>query len=173
MKMTNVLAAVAAILALGAISTVHAQKWDGPRHHGMTSKAATHGDWKGRKGHHGKSMCGKARYIDGRLAFLKTELKITSEQEQLWGAYESVVRDNAKALQERCDAKKAEWKEKKENRKSGETTQRAPLPERLDSREQSLQTRLEALRARNNALKPLYEALNDEQKQTADELIRG
>ena len=174
MTKTKIVAAVAAIVAVVAIvGSVQAHQWGGPRHHGMMHKASMHGDWghKGGRGHHGgKWMCGMAKHIDGRLAFLKTELKITSEQEKLWEDYATVAKTNAKSMQERCDAAKEKWKDAKEK---GDAKQRPPLPERLDARTESLEARLEALRAKTNAVKPLYDALNDEQKKTADELIRA
>lgn len=170
MTKTKLVAVVAAIVAVAAIGSVQAHQWGGPRHHGMMSKVSMHGGYEGRKGHHGgKWMCGMARHIDGRLAFLKTELAITAEQEKLWEDYATVAKANAKSLQERCDAAKEKWKDAKEK---GDA-KRPPLPERLDARAQSLEARLEALRAKTGALKPLYDALNDEQKKTADELIRG
>jgi hypothetical protein len=174
MTKTKLVAAAAAIVAVAAIvGSVQAHQWGGPRHHGMMQKAGMHGDWghRGGKGHHrGKWSCDAAKYIDGRLAFVKTELKITSEQEKLWEDFATVATNNAKAKQERCEAKKAKWKDAKEK---GEGKERPPLPERLDARTASLEAKLEAQRARTNALKPLYDALNDEQKKTADELIRG
>ena len=78
MTKTKIVAAAAAIIAVAAvIGSVQAHQWGGPRHHGMMHKASMHGDWRGhRGGHHGgKWMCGMAKHIDGRLAFLKTELK--------------------------------------------------------------------------------------------------
>jgi hypothetical protein len=47
------------------------------------------------------------------------------------------------------------------------------LPERLEEHEQLLGSQLDALRAMNKALKPLYAALSDDQKQTADQLFWG
>lgn len=173
MTKTKIVAAAAAIVGVAAvIGSVQAHQWGGPRHHGMMHKASMHGDWRGhRGGHHGgKWMCGMAKHIDGRLAFLKTELKITPEQEKLWEDFATVAKDNATSMQERCEAKKAKWKDAKEK---GESKERPPLPERLDARAESLEAKLEALRAKTNAVKPLYDALNNEQKKTADELIRG
>jgi LTXXQ motif family protein len=137
----------------------------------MMHKASMHGDWRGHNGGHhgGKWMCGVAKHIDGRLAFLKTELKITPEQEKLWEDFATVAKTNATSMEELCEAKKAKWKDAKEK---GDA-ERPPLPERLDARAESLKAKLEALRAKTNAVKPLYDALNDEQKKTADELIRG
>jgi LTXXQ motif family protein len=173
MTKTKIVAAAAAIVAVAAvIGSVQAHQWGGPRHHGMMHKASMHGDWRGHRGGHygGKWMCGMAKHIDGRLAFLKTELKITPEQEKLWEDFATVAKDNATSMQERCAAKKAKWKDAKEK---GEGKERPPLPERLDARAELLEAKLEALRAKTNAVKPLYDALNDEQKKTADELIRG
>jgi DNA repair exonuclease SbcCD ATPase subunit len=106
-------------------------------------------------------MCDKTRHLDGRLAFLKAELKITSEQEQVWNDYASAVRANADSLKERC----------KEIKEIKEEDKRPPLPERLDLRTKMMEARL-ALRTKAKSLKPLYDALSDEQKATVDELIR-
>jgi hypothetical protein len=37
-------------------------------------------------------------HIEGRLAFLKTELKITDAQLPLWNAFAQAMRDNATAM---------------------------------------------------------------------------
>jgi len=55
-------------------------------------------------------------------------------------------------------------------RHSGAT---ASLPERLDQNEQLMAAHLDAMRATNKALKPLYAALSESQKQTADQLFWG
>ncbi len=39
-------------------------------------------------------------HVEGRLAFLKTELKITDAQLPLWNKFADAVRDNAKAMKE-------------------------------------------------------------------------
>jgi hypothetical protein len=161
------LAAVAvAIVAIAAFGTVRAQQWAGPRHHWM-GQYAMYGGGMGPGGswrHHGRSMCGMAQHIDGRLAFLKTEIKITPDQEQLWDAFASTIRDNAQSMQDRCSEMMSQTENKDEQ-------SWPPLPERLDKREQMLEAKLEALRSTNKALKPLYDALSDEQKKSADELI--
>jgi len=109
------------------------------------------------------SMCGRmTSHIEGRLAFLKAELNITPEQEALWNTYASVVRDNAKAMGTRCTALMGD---------SGASEK--SLPDRLDAQEQFVAARLDALRATNKALKPLYQALSDAQKKLADQLIRS
>jgi hypothetical protein len=110
------------------------------------------------------SMCGRmTSHIEGRLAFLKAELNITPEQEALWNTYASAVRDNAKAMGTRCTALMGD---------SGSASEKS-LPDRLDAQEQFVAARLDALRATNKALKPLYQALSDAQKKLADQLIRS
>ena len=115
------------------------------------------------KGEGPAAMCGKMiAHIDGRLAFLKAELKITPEQESLWNDYATAVRDNAKTMTERCTAMMEKTKD-----------QPLSLPERLDNNEKFIEARLEALRTVGKALKPLYAALSDTQKEIADQMIKG
>jgi len=49
----------------------------------------------------------------------------------------------------------------------------ANLPDRLDQHEQLMAVQLEAVRAMNKSLKPLYAALSDDQKKSADQLFWG
>ena len=44
---------------------------------------------------------------------------------------------------------------------------------RMAWHEQFMSARLDALRATNKALKPLYDALSDDQKKTADQMFWG
>lgn len=101
------------------------------------------------------------RHVEGRLAFLKTELKITANQEPLWNAYADAARANAKGMAGHCTAMmKANASE-------------MSLPDRLDQHEQMMAARLDALRSLNKALKPLYAALSEEQKKEIDEIAWG
>ena len=57
------------------------------------------------QGGFGPGMCAAmASHVDGRLAYLKAELKITDAQEPLWKAYAAASRDNAQGMQARCTA---------------------------------------------------------------------
>ena len=111
----------------------------------------------------GQTMCNfMAGHIEGRLAFIKTELKITAAQEPLWTAYATAARDNANTMLARCTAMASQ----RGNASIG-------LPDRLDQSEQLMTAQLNALRAVNAALKPLYAALTDSQKKSADQLFAG
>lgn len=106
----------------------------------------------------GQSTCNAAAgRIDDRLAAIKAELKVTHDQEPLWNAYAAAAHDSANAALARCTAL---------------ASQRASvsLPDRLNQNEQLLAAQLNALRAMAAALKPLYAALSDSQKRSADHL---
>jgi len=107
-------------------------------------------------------MAMMAGHVEGRLAFLKTELKITDAQLPLWNAVADAIRANAKSTSEMMSGAKMG---------SSQTT--ATLPEKLALREKMMTAHLEALRRLKTAVDPLYTALSDEQKKTADELLMG
>lgn len=97
-------------------------------------------------------MMGGARHVEGRIAFLKAELKITDAQLPLWNAVAGAMRDHAKGMATM----------------PGETT--GTLPERFAALEKAMSARLDAVQRLKTAVDPLYTALTDEQKKAADEL---
>jgi hypothetical protein len=130
--------------------------------HGMMGYAGP-GSWMMGRGDFGQAMCNSmANHIEGRLAYIKTELKITETQGSLWNDYAAAARDNANAMRAHCTTMMG--------KRSGSA---ASLPDRLEQHEQLMTAQLEAVRAMNKMLKPLYAALNDSQKQTADQLFWG
>lgn len=111
----------------------------------------------------GPAMCNAmAGHMEGRLAYLKTELKITETQESLWNTYAAAARDNANSMLARCMTMMSQH--------SGSAVS---LPDRLDQNEQLMAAQLDAMRAVNKALKPLYAALSENQRQAADQLFWG
>jgi hypothetical protein len=111
----------------------------------------------------GPAMCtAMTGHIDGRLAYVKAELKITEAQEQLWNTYAVAARDNTNTMLARCSTMMS--------RQSGSTVN---LPDQLDQNEQVMVAHLDAMCAMSKALKPLYAALSDDQKKTADQLFWG
>jgi hypothetical protein len=108
----------------------------------------------------GMMMGGPGQHIEGRLAFLRAELGITPEQEQVWSTYADALREAASSMQGMHD-----------QMMSGGMP--ATLPERLERQEQMMTARLAALKKTKAAAVPLYNALGPEQKQTADALMMG
>ncbi|HKT20445.1 MAG TPA: Spy/CpxP family protein refolding chaperone [Stellaceae bacterium] len=112
-------------------------------------------------GYGGPGVRSGVNFSEGQLAFLKTELKITPQQMPLWDKYADAVRQSAKTMYEQHRSLfDRDWS-------------RASLPERLDGREQMIALRLETLKATDAALKPLYAALDEEQKEIADQFLGG
>ena len=173
----RIYAPFAVILAL-AVTPTFAQRPEHQQHHpGETPPAAEMqgpgmpgggmagsggmpmvGMMMGQDGMGGMSMM--AGHVEGRLAFLKTELKITDAQLPLWNAVADVIRANAKTMGSMGDGMMGDM-------------QTSTLPEKLAAREKMMTAHLEALRKFKAAVDPLYAALSDEQKKTADELLIG
>jgi LTXXQ motif family protein len=107
-----------------------------------------------------EAMCNSmGSHIEGRLAYIKAELKVTDAQDALWNAYAVAARDNAKTMIARCSTM------------MGKHDSQVSLPDRLDQNEQLMAAQLDAMRAMDKALKPFYAALSDGQKKTADQLF--
>jgi hypothetical protein len=100
---------------------------------------------------------GMASHVEGRIAFLKAELKITDAQQSLWNAVADVIRANGKGMSSGMPMMAAE----------------ATLPEKLATHETMMVAHLDGLRKLKAAVEPLYAVLNADQKKTADELMLG
>ena len=101
--------------------------------------------------------------IEGRIAFLRAELKITDAQASAWNAFADALRANAQKLGQARAAVT--------HQPAAGQHHAATMAERLDTQERWLQARLEGTRALKSALTSLYGTLSDEQKKTADELL--
>ncbi|MGH7090395.1 MAG: Spy/CpxP family protein refolding chaperone [Stellaceae bacterium] len=96
--------------------------------------------------------------IDGRIAFLKAELKIAPAQEPAWNKV-------AQAMQQNAAERRQLFEQARANRANVNALQA------LERR-----ARVSALRAQQTdrflaAFRPLYDSLSAAQKQTADELL--
>jgi len=101
--------------------------------------------------------------VEGRIAFLRTELKITEPQTGAWDAFAEALRANAKKLGEVRGSMMAQM---------NAAQQQAPtLADRLGLQEHWLAARLEGSRAIRSAVTTLYGMLSDDQKKTANEIL--
>ncbi|PDT75019.1 Spy/CpxP family protein refolding chaperone [Bradyrhizobium sp. C9] len=98
--------------------------------------------------------------VEGRIAFLRTELKITDGQTSAWNTFADALRANAKSLAE----VRASMMPQQGAAPQG-------LVDRLTLQENWLAARLEGTRVIKSALTNLVGTLSDEQKKTADELL--
>ncbi|MDE3775586.1 hypothetical protein CN154_27595 [Sinorhizobium meliloti] len=102
-------------------------------------------------------------YIEGRIAFLKAELRITPEQEPLWNAFAEGLRANTRGMMDGMMQTQAAMR-----RLAGAAA--TPL-QRVDVGERALVSRLESVRKLKAALVPLYQSFEGAQKQAADKLL--
>ena len=102
-------------------------------------------------------------HVEGRIAFLRTELKITDAQAGPWNAFADALRANAKKL---ADVRASMMP------KSNDAQQQVlTMADRLDQQEQWLLARLEGTRTMKSAFAKLNETLSDEQKKSANDLL--
>jgi hypothetical protein len=98
------------------------------------------------------------QFVDGRIAFLKAELKITPAQEAQWQPVAAAMRENASALDQSITTAR-------QNRTGTDAVQR------LESREQFAKVRADNDARLLAAFKPLYASLSPEQQQMANQLV--
>ena len=114
----------------------------------------------GRQAECGMGGMGTIDRIEGRIAFLRAELKITDAQNAVWSTFADALRANAKSLGE-----------VRASMMSQTGTGQQSLVDRLALQEKWLSARLEGVRAIKSALTNLVGTLSDDQKKTADELL--
>jgi hypothetical protein len=101
--------------------------------------------------------------IEGRIAFLRTELKVTDAQEGAWSGFADALRANAKKL--------AEVRASMMSGVGGAQPQASTLADRLDLQEKWLLARIDGTRMMKSAFTKLNETLSDDQKKTANDLF--
>ena len=99
-----------------------------------------------------------ASHVEGRIAFLKAELKITDAQLPQWNAVADAIRGNAQAMQKAHEGMMPARGERS-------------LPDRLAQHEKMITGHLEALGKFKAAVGPLYQSMSEEQKKLADALL--
>ena len=98
-------------------------------------------------------------HIEGRIAYLATELKITPTQQAQWDRVAAAMRSNSQDMHKAFEGMRA-------NRGTPKNA-----VERLEASAQVATLRTQADQRFLEAFKPLYASLSDQQKQTADELF--
>ena len=108
--------------------------------------------------HHAMQRMLPGQLVDGRIAFLKAELKITPAQETQWQQVAGAMHENANSLDQAI-------KTARQDRGSMDAVQRLAL------REQFAKVRAENDARLLAAFRPLYASLSPEQQQVANQLV--
>jgi Spy/CpxP family protein refolding chaperone len=105
-------------------------------------------------------------HIEGRLAYLKTELHITQAQEAQWDKVAQALRQNSTERRQAFEQRRQAFEQMRQNPNA-----RPNALQRLET-----QARFAAMRAQQTdrflaAFRPLYDSLSDQQKQAANDLF--
>ena len=146
----------AAALAIGGSSIVYAQQHFGG--------SGGYGDGGPRfEQHHRLSAEDMAAYTDARIAALKAGLELTPDQAKNWPAFEQALRDMAQL-----------WIQRRQAREAGNQQSQTPTTpfERLARRADNMSKTSAALKRIADTGAPLYQSLNDAQKNRFSKLAR-
>jgi len=99
------------------------------------------------------------RHIEGRIAYLKTEFKITDAQGLLFEKVANVMRENAKAMGDAAQSLR------------GDPNQPRTAIARLEARAKFAQLRADSETKMLAAFRPLYQAMSPDQQKAADEMF--
>ena len=110
----------------------------------------------------GMDMDDMAERIEGRLAFLKTELKITEAQTPAWDKLATALRTTA-------ETHGAMMKSHMQEMHDGGFFKK-PLPDRMTFMETMMSARLEQVKSTHAAVDELYATLSGDQKKEADKI---
>jgi hypothetical protein len=132
--MTRVAVAAVLIVAYGCTAAGAQQDMPGMMQGGgvpMGHEGVGHEGMMGR----GMMMCHMGGHVEGRLAYLKTELKITEAQMPQWNAFADAFRASGQKMAQHCAMMK----------EHGGAMMSADLPERLNMMEQHMTMHLDSL----------------------------
>lgn len=109
--------------------------------------------------HQGGMRLTSGQLVDGRIAFLKAELKITSAQEPQWQQFTAAMRQNAQSQDQAISAAR--------QHKGAEMN----AVERMEARGRFAQLRADNQARLLAAFKPLYASLSPDQQKMANTLM--
>jgi hypothetical protein len=107
--------------------------------------------------------CAADQHVDGQLAFIKAELRITDEQSPVWNVFAEAFRADKQKKTASCLAAQEQAR----------TIASANLLDSMKLMETRLTEQLDSLRAMDAAVRPLYGMLSKEQRKKADEILKG
>lgn len=131
----------------------------------QTAQSAPHARHGTAAQHHGeRAFRMPGERVEARLAYLKTALRITDEQQPQWDAFANTLRKQAREMDARIEARRAQ---RAQSGRDGQVT----AIERLERRQERLALASSRLNEIVAAAKPLYAALTPQQQKVADELL--
>jgi hypothetical protein len=138
----------------------------GGMEHGASGGKGAHGGMM-----MGHMMCRTTEHVEGRLAYLKTELKITDAQTPQWNAFSEAVRTATQKAGQFCESMHEHGGSGMSG--SGMSGMSGGVIAQLGMMERMMTAHLDEVRTVKAAAEPLFNVLSDEQKKTADQTMSG
>jgi hypothetical protein len=107
-------------------------------------------------------LCGVTEHVEGRLAYLKAELKLTDAQQAAWNTFADAYRATTQKTAKVCAAMDAA---------GADRSMHKGVLGQLTMMEHHMSDHLDSLRGLKGALEPLFAALTEEQKKAADHAL--
>ena len=99
-------------------------------------------------------------HVEGRIAYLKAELKITDAQSAAWNAFADTMRANATAMKTMHDGMM----------KGGMPT---TMPDRMAAQHKMMSARIGMMERSEASTKALYASLSEDQRKAFDQMMSG
>jgi protein CpxP len=106
-----------------------------------------------------KQKAAPADDVESRIKTLRSQLKITPEQEAAWNDVAQAMRDNAKVM---VDLRQQQ----------DEAIDTATAPQMIDTYGKTMETHAENIQKFSDVFQKLYNGMSDAQKKTADAVFR-
>ena len=132
---------------------------------------------QGHMDRHSMNVDKAASHVEGRLAFLKAELKLSAGQEAAWQVFAEKYREQKRAWQVFAKNHHTEMAQMREY--SGDQdphdTEEAMItaPQRFERQTQHMEQRLSSTKQMSKMVAALYSELSLEQKAVADQIFAG
>ena len=107
-------------------------------------------------------LCGVTEHVDGRLAYLKAELKLTDAQQAAWNTFADAYRATTQKTAKVCTEMDAA---------GPDHSMHKGVLGHLTMMEHHMSAHLDSVRGLKAAIEPLFAVLTEEQKKTADHVM--
>ena len=129
---------------------------------------------QGAREHEARPFSRPTERVEARLAYIRTALKITDAQQSQWNTFADSMRQAAAEREKKMQEWHAKMAQRHQDAAKGQHQGEHRHPsviERMEFAQRMHAQAIEHINARLAAVKPLYDALNAEQKKVADAVL--
>jgi hypothetical protein len=130
--------------------------------HGKSGMGGMDHDGGGMGGMMRQMLCGVTEHVEGRLAYLKAELKLTDQQQAAWNTFAEAYRATTQKTAKVCAAMDAA---------GPDHSMHQGVLGHLAMMDHHMSDHLDSVRGLKGALEPLFAILTEDQKKIADHAL--